>query len=159
MTDAGYLQNLRDEAKCRKYEKTVISQTEAIFRRPVNIQRQLNDHFRIEFPLRPTPAQFREFYTATRERYRAICFMSVPGVLYDGTPVQIPVTAPSYILCFLKSFSYAMSILLCSSCDVLLLTLLFTLTGGDLSHHCHTPWKWICCRVPYSRIKQLCCWF
>lgn len=93
MADAGYLQNLRDEAKCRKYEKTVISQTEAIFRRPVNIQRQLNDHFRIEFPLRPTPAQFREFYTATRERYRAICFMSVPGVLYDGTPVQIDLNA------------------------------------------------------------------
>lgn len=97
MADASYLQNLRDEAKCRNYEKTVISQTEAIFRRPVNIQRQLNDLFRIEFPLRPTSAQFREFYTATLERYQAICFMSLPGVLYDGTPVQIPVTTPSYI--------------------------------------------------------------
>lgn len=123
MADASYRQRLRDAAKCRHYENTVISQTEAIFRRPINIQRHLNDLFRIEFPLRPTPDQFMEFYRVTRERYEAISFMSVPGVLYDGRPVQIPVTAPSYIVCFLKSYSYAMSILLCSNCDVLLLTL------------------------------------
>ncbi|XP_037452780.1 uncharacterized protein LOC119323280 [Triticum dicoccoides] len=97
MADASYRRRLRDAEKCRNCEKTVISQTEDIFRRPVNIQRHLNDLFRIEFPLRPTPDQFMEFYRVTRERYEAISFMSVPGVLYDGRPVQIPVTAPSYI--------------------------------------------------------------
>ncbi|XP_037411310.1 uncharacterized protein LOC119274692 [Triticum dicoccoides] len=97
MADASYRQRLRDAAKCRHCENTVISQTETIFRRPVNIQRHLNDLFRIEFPLRPTPDQFMEFYRVTHERYEAISFMSVPGVLYDGRPVQIPVTAPGYI--------------------------------------------------------------